>query len=125
MNNKQEKIKEILLPYILGERKFGYDKKNNKCKYYQLEDDGNVVTCAAGFCMVNPEIYHSNLPISSILVHRGGEKEVMKPEYTDIFSSREWGAIQGIHDNLAKNQNNSGLWNVFIRLWFSYDINTL
>jgi len=124
MNNKQEKIKEILLPYILGGRKFGYDKESSECVYYKFED-GNIITCAAGFCMVNPEIYCNNSSIKSILGCSGGEKEVIKPEYTDIFSSQEWDAIQEIHDNLAKNQNNSRLWNVFIRLWFSYGINTL
>ena len=121
MNNKQEKIKEILLPYILGERKFGYDKKNDRCEYYQLDDDGNVVTCAAGFCMIKPENYHYDLSIDNI-IYEHGEKKVMKPEYTDIFSSQEWNVIQGIHDNLAKHKL---AWHAFIRLWFSYDINTL
>lgn len=84
---------EAIAPYFIDPTTCGIDESNH-CQY--LTDDGRM--CVLGKHLIDPSTAHPGTSAYSLL---GDNQIVLKPEYRDILSRGQWGALQSIHDSLA------------------------
>ena len=107
---KKELVTQSLLPYLKGEKPFGFDGEN--CVYY---DPPTKACCAIGQWLKTPEEFvEAKIGIigADDLFGQFGQ-ECLQDEVQDILSTREWSKVQSIHDVAACNDN------------FSYTLNEL
>jgi len=92
MNKKEFALSQIA-PYFKDPSTCGIE--NRRCKY--ITSDGRM--CVVGKNMLNPS-KGGSIHIDALL-SIFTEEEIFKPEAVGILSTKEWGRLQYIHDEIA------------------------
>ena len=96
---KSELINKSLLPYLKGEKPFGFDGID--CVYY---NPTTKACCAIGQWLKIPEEFAEKIGIgANELFGTYTQTEILQDEVQNILSIDEWECVQAIHDYAAKN----------------------